>query len=65
MRIRLHGTEEQCRSTADAIASVLDVLDVLDVSRPYPDRPPSRLTRIYLTVTPPTADRANNRRDRP
>ena len=61
MRIRLHGTEDQCRATSDAIAAVLEVLDV---SRPYPDRLPSRLTRIYLTVTPPTADRANNRRDR-
>ena len=49
MRIRLHGTEDQCRATADTIATVLEVLDI---SRAYPDRPPSRLTRIYLTVTP-------------
>ncbi|MBH1934258.1 hypothetical protein I5Q34_08105 [Streptomyces sp. AV19] len=49
MRIRIHGTEAECRRTADRLAQVLDVLDV---SRPYPDRPPSRLVRLYLTVNP-------------
>ena len=53
MRIRLHGIEDQCRATSDAIAAVLEVLDV---SRPYPDRPPSRLVRVYLTVTPPAQE---------
>ncbi|MFF4735326.1 hypothetical protein ACFY2W_05405 [Streptomyces sp. NPDC001262] len=50
MRIRLHGTEDECRRTADYLARVLDVLDT---SRPYPDRPSSRLVRIYLTANPP------------
>ncbi|MCC3777797.1 hypothetical protein [Streptomyces sp. UNOB3_S3] len=50
MRIRLHGTEDECRRTADRLA---EVLDVLDTSRIYPDRPPSRLVRMYLTANPP------------
>ncbi|MCD0482048.1 hypothetical protein LO771_06360 [Streptacidiphilus sp. ASG 303] len=50
MRIRLHGTEDECRRTAAALATVVDILDT---SRPYPDRPPSRLVRLYLTTTPP------------
>ncbi|MBQ1118650.1 hypothetical protein [Streptomyces sp. B15] len=50
MRIRLQGTEDECRRTADAIATVLDVLET---SHPYPNRPPSRLVRLYLTVQPP------------
>ncbi|MET7701334.1 hypothetical protein [Streptomyces sp. NPDC005485] len=51
MRIRLHGTEPEVRTTADHLAHVLEVLDE---SRPYADRPPSRLVRLYLAVTPPT-----------
>ena len=47
MRIRLEGTEGECRRGADAIATVLDVQEV---SRPYPNRPPSQLVRLYLTV---------------
>lgn len=50
MRIRLQGTEDECRRTADAIATVLDVLET---SHPYPNRPPSRLVRLHLTVQPP------------
>ncbi|SCK05865.1 hypothetical protein [Streptomyces sp. WMMB 322] len=57
MRIRLHGTEDECRPTADHLA---EHLDVLDISRPYPDRPPSRLVRLYLTANPPT-DAATSR----
>lgn len=56
MKIRLHGTEPKCRTTAQRLATVLDVLDT---SRPYPDRPPSRLVRIYLTIAPP-ADAEEN-----
>jgi hypothetical protein len=51
MRIRLHGTELECLRTARQLAHVLDVLDT---SPPYPERPPSRLVRIYLTTNPPT-----------
>lgn len=50
MRIRLHGTEDECQRAANAIATVLDVQET---SSPYPNRPPSRLVRLYLTVTPP------------
>ncbi|MFD8034687.1 hypothetical protein ACFV3F_39340 [Streptomyces sp. NPDC059717] len=53
MRIRLHGTEAEVRATADHLARALEVLDI---SRPYPDRPPSRLVRLYLTITPPTGE---------
>lgn len=50
MRIRLHGTELECLRTAQQLTRVLDVLDT---SQPYPDRPPSRLVRLYLTVATP------------
>lgn len=50
MRIRLSGTEDECRRTAAAIARVLDVQEI---SRPYPNRPPGRLVRLYLKVQPP------------
>jgi hypothetical protein len=50
MRIRLHGTEEECRRT---VGHLTEHLDVLDVSRPYPDRPPSRLVRLSPSVNPP------------
>lgn len=53
MRIRLHGTEPEVLATTDRLARVLEVLDA---SRLYPDRPPSRLVRLYLTVTSPTAN---------
>ncbi|ARZ71199.1 hypothetical protein SMD11_5620 [Streptomyces albireticuli] len=53
MRIRLHGSEDECTRTAEFLAQVLDVLDI---SRPYRDRPPSRLARMYLTTALPTAD---------
>ena len=53
MRIRLHGTQAEVTATAEHL---IRVLDVLNVSRPYPDRPPSRLVRVYLTATPPITD---------
>jgi hypothetical protein len=48
--IRLRGTAEECAAAAVLISSVLDVHDT---SRPYPDRPPSRLARVYLTTALP------------
>jgi hypothetical protein len=57
MRIRLEGTEDECRRTAEALATVLDVLDTI---RPYRNRPPSRLVRVYLTTSPP-AEREESR----
>jgi hypothetical protein len=50
MRIRLHGTTEELHTTLTVLRRVLDVVEV---SRPYPDRAPSRLVRVYLTTTPP------------
>jgi hypothetical protein len=54
MRIRLSGTEDECRTTAEAISTVLDVLEI---SRPYPNRPPSRLVRLYITAASPSSQR--------
>ncbi|MFD9629905.1 hypothetical protein [Streptomyces violascens] len=53
MRIRLHGSELDCLRTARHLEHVLDVIDI---SRPYPDRPPSQLVRLYLTVNTPTSN---------
>jgi hypothetical protein len=49
MRLRLHGTPAENRAMLDAIA---EVLDIRTVSRPYVDRPPSTLERIYLDAEP-------------
>lgn len=51
MKIRLHGTPDECDRAAAVLAQVLEVLDI---SRPYADRPPSKLCRVYLTIAPPT-----------
>jgi hypothetical protein len=45
MKIRLYGTEEECRETAGRLAAIIDVLSVL---APYPDRGASRLVRVYF-----------------
>lgn len=45
----MHDTAEECAAAAALISAVLDVLDT---SSPYPDRPPSRLVRVYLTAAP-------------
>jgi hypothetical protein len=47
VRIRLEGTEDECRRAADVLAAVLDVQET---SRPYPNRPPSALVRVYVTA---------------
>ena len=49
MRIRLHGTEEECRETAELLA---EVMDVRSVSEPYPDRGRSVLVRVYIEAVP-------------
>ena len=47
MKIRLHGSEDECRQAAER----LDALgEVLAVSSPYPDRGASRLVRVYTEV---------------
>ena len=49
MRLRLHGTRSELAATLAALA---EVLDIQAISRPYPDRPPSTLERIYLDAVP-------------
>ncbi len=48
MRIRLHGTPPEIAAT---LAALRQVLTIQAESRPYPDRPPSALTRTYLDAT--------------
>jgi hypothetical protein len=47
VRLRLHGTPQENSAVLEALAAVLEIRDV---SRPYHDRPPSTLERIYLEV---------------
>ena len=47
MKIRLHGTEDECRELAGRLPAITDVLSV---SEPYPDRGTSRLVRVYIEV---------------
>ena len=49
MKIRLHGTEEERRETAELLESVLSVQSV---SEPYPDRGRSVLVRVYIEAIP-------------
>ena len=49
MKIRLHGTEDECREVAGRLAAIVDVLAV---SQPYPDRGASRLVRVYVEARP-------------
>jgi hypothetical protein len=49
MRLRLHGTPAENRAMLAALSTVLEIRTI---SRPYPDRPPSTLERIYLDATP-------------
>ena len=52
MKIRLYGTEEECREVAGRLAGVVEVLAV---SAPYPDRGASVLVRVYVEarIAPP------------
>ncbi|MFD9211796.1 hypothetical protein ACFVY9_01515 [Streptomyces sp. NPDC059544] len=60
MRMRLHGTELECLQLAHQLAQVLEVLDTSPL---YPDRPPSRLVRLYLTVIPPARSPQTTKED--
>jgi hypothetical protein len=51
VRLRLHGTPAE---VAAALPLLRAAFCVLDESRPYPDRPPSRLVRVYLDLRLPT-----------
>lgn len=44
MKVRLHGTSEECA----AAERLCQVLTVLSVSEAYPDRGMSRLVRVYV-----------------
>ena len=52
MKIRLHGTEDECREVAERLAGIIDVLAI---SAPYPDRGASMLVRVYVEarIAPP------------
>jgi hypothetical protein len=62
MKIRLMGTEDECRQVAARLAAVVDVLEV---SEPRPNRGDSRQVRMYVEarVSPIAGD--EQRRDRP
>lgn len=49
MKIRLHGTEDECREMAALLETVAVVLSVSD---PYPDRGRSVLVRVYVDAVP-------------
>jgi hypothetical protein len=51
VRLRLHGTRSEIAATLAALAQVLTIHMA---SRPYPDRPPSTLERVYLDIVPPS-----------
>ena len=49
MKLRVHGTPAE---VAAALAWLRACFEVTNESRPYSDRPPSRLVRIYLDLGP-------------
>ena len=49
MKIRLHGTEDECRETVELLESVMLLQSV---SEPYPDRGRSALVRVYVEALP-------------
>ena len=52
VRIRLYGTEDECREVAERLAGVVEVVSV---SEPYADRGASVLVRVYVEarIAPP------------
>ncbi len=49
MKIRLHGTEDECRETVELLESVLLIQSV---SEPYRDRGRSVLVRVCVEAIP-------------
>jgi hypothetical protein len=45
VKIRLHGTEDECREVAERLAGIVEMLAI---SSPYPDRGASVLVRVYV-----------------
>jgi hypothetical protein len=50
VRLHLHGTPTE---VAAALPLLSACFEVVDQSRPYPDRAPSRLVRVYLDLRLP------------
>ena len=52
MKIRLHGTADECREVAERLAAIVEVLAI---SATYPDRGASVLVRVYIEarIAPP------------
>jgi len=64
MRLRAHGTPEECRHVVEALTGIFRVVSVSD---PYPDRGASVLVRVYLDIRlddPPAALRDPGHRRR-
>ena len=51
MRLRAHGTPEECRQVVDKLTGLFHVVSV---SAPYPDRGASELVRVYLDTSAST-----------
>jgi hypothetical protein len=49
VKLRLHGTPAEVEQI---LARLVEVFTVVAVSPAYPDRPPSRLVRVYVQVRP-------------
>jgi hypothetical protein len=49
VKVRLHGTEEECREMVELLESVMLIRSVSD---PYPDRGRSVLVRVYVDGIP-------------
>jgi hypothetical protein len=49
VKIRLHGTEDECREAVELLESVMLLQSV---SEPHPDRGRSVLVRVYIEAIP-------------
>ena len=49
MKIRLHGTTEECEEAVELLGSIMVIQSV---SEPYPDRGRSVLVRVYIDAIP-------------
>jgi hypothetical protein len=53
MKIRIHGTEEECKAAVELLGRVFDLRSV---SEPFQDRGRSVLVRVYIEAEPPKAE---------
>jgi hypothetical protein len=49
VKLRLHGTAEECEETVELLGSIMLIQSV---SEPYPDRGRSVLVRVYVEGIP-------------